>query len=66
MPVMDGWEFLDEFVRIPTQQEIPVYVVTSSIDPAQTERVKEYGKISGCLLKPVTMEKLTEILNAAE
>ncbi len=65
MPVMDGWEFLDEFTLIPTKKQILIYIVTSSIDPADIERTKEYEKISGYIVKPVTMDNLREILQAA-
>lgn len=65
MPVMDGWEFLDEFTLIPTKKQILIYIVTSSIDPADIARTKEYEKISGYIVKPVTMDNLREILQAA-
>ena len=32
MPVMDGWEFLEEFTKVESPKQIIIYIVTSSID----------------------------------
>ena len=66
MPVMDGWEFLDEFVKIPCEKEITIYIVTSSIDPMDMDRAKDYDNISNYLIKPISAQKLQEILSASE
>lgn len=63
MPVMDGWEFLDEFTKIPAPQKITIYIVTSSIDPADVERAKQYDDVNNYLVKPVTVNTLKEILS---
>ena len=42
MPVMDGWQFLDEFVLLPIKKEISVFIMTSSIDPVDIEMAKKY------------------------
>lgn len=62
MPVMDGWEFLDEFIKVPAPQKITIYIVTSSIDPADVERAKQYDNVNNYLVKPVTVNTLKEIL----
>jgi CheY-like chemotaxis protein len=62
MPVMDGWEFLDEFVKIPVPQKVHIYVVTSSIDPDDMERAKHYDAVSNYVVKPVTLANLKEML----
>jgi CheY-like chemotaxis protein len=40
MPVMDGWQFLDEFILL-AQKEISIFIMTSSIDPADIEMAKK-------------------------
>ena len=62
MPVMNGWEFLDEFVKVPVSREVTIYVVSSSIDPRDISRVKEYEQVSNYIIKPVTSKVLNEIL----
>ncbi|MFC4096275.1 response regulator [Euzebyella saccharophila] len=44
MPIMDGWQFLDEFVKIPTSEKIRVNIITSSIDRHDKEKWKLYQK----------------------
>jgi len=63
MPIMDGWQFLDEFTSIPTQKEVTIYIVTSSIDPYDMEKAKNYDSITNYLIKPITSERLQEILS---
>lgn len=65
MPIMDGWEFLDEFTRIPCKKQIVIYIVTSSVDPADVERAKTYDKVSNYLVKPISSRKLQQILSKA-
>lgn len=62
MPVMDGWEFLEEFTKIPCDQKITIYIVTSSIDPEDVVRGQQYEAISNYIVKPVTIESLKDIL----
>ena len=61
MPIMDGWQFLDEFIQIPCKQKIYIYIVSSSIDPADQQKIKEYENISNYIVKPITIEDLTKI-----
>ncbi|MDR6300906.1 response regulator [Mesonia maritima] len=62
MPIMDGWQFLDEFVKIEPSQRITIYIVSSSIDPQDINKVQKYKNIRNYIIKPVTLERLTEIL----
>ena len=61
MPVMDGWQFLDEFIKIESHKLITVYIVSSSIDPRDKDRVKKYENVSNFIVKPITIESLKNI-----
>ena len=61
MPVMDGWQFLDEFNHLNLKKEIPVFIITSSIDQADIEMAKNYKAVKNYIKKPITAEKLTMI-----
>lgn len=63
MPIMDGWQFLEEFTKIPSKQQILIYIVTSSINPEDIEKAKTYDKVSNYLVKPITVQRLKEILS---
>jgi CheY-like chemotaxis protein len=61
MPVMDGWQFLDEYILLPIKKEISVFIVTSSIDPADIEMSKKYEVIKNYIVKPITAAKLEAV-----
>lgn len=65
MPVMGGWEFLDNF----TQKNLPivfkntkVYILSSSIDPLDIEKAKTYPIVIDFISKPITKEKLEKLM----
>lgn len=61
MPILDGWQFLDEFVKIKLDKKITIYIVSSSVDPADVLRAQEYSAVSNYIVKPVSMEILQGI-----
>ncbi|MDY8136511.1 response regulator [Aquimarina sp. 2201CG5-10] len=62
MPVLDGWQFLEEFIKVPCQKKIIIYIVSSSVDPEDVLRAKSYERVSDYIVKPVTVQKLKEVL----
>jgi len=55
MPFMDGWQFMDEFMKIKEKlkQKTTIYIVSSSIAPTDKSRAVSYEEISGYISKPV-------------
>ena len=64
MPVMDGWEFLEEFTKTNPPKEITIYILTSSIDPRDLKRAKQFNRVSNYVIKPITIENLESIKNS--
>ncbi|MEH6513080.1 MAG: response regulator [Maribacter arcticus] len=66
MPVMDGWEFLVEFKKLQNlfSKKIHIYIASSSVDPRDIERVKNYKEVSDYILKPITPDDLGKIISA--
>lgn len=66
MPVMDGWQFLDEYtlLKIKDKSKITVYICSSSISPYDITRAKSISEVTDFIIKPITKEKLTEIVSA--
>lgn len=63
MPVMDGWEFLDYW----REHDEPlvgskIVVLTSSINPADEEKAKDYEEVVGFTHKPLTAEALRKFI----
>ena len=60
MPVMNGWEFLDEFVAnlLPQFPDTKVVILSSSANPVDKEKAKQYSIIIGYISKPITADLL--------
>jgi CheY-like chemotaxis protein len=56
MPVMDGWRFLDEFTQIQSPKKITIYIVSSSINPLDIERAKQYDEVKEYIIKPISYD----------
>ena len=63
MPIMDRWQFLDEFIKVPSSKKVIIYIVTSSVDPDDVERAKSYGEVDNYLIKPIKADQLMELMN---
>ncbi|MFD2514969.1 two-component system response regulator [Pontibacter locisalis] len=63
MPTMNGWQFLQALKPHESvlTQDCAIYILTSSIDPAERRRAKEYGVVRGFISKPLTEEHLLNI-----
>ena len=63
MPVMDGWEFMEELglIKPKFMKQIVVYIVSSSIALEDKNKSKSYENILGYLSKPVTVDDLISI-----
>jgi CheY-like chemotaxis protein len=63
MPVMDGWEFLDEFQKLPDflLAKCNITMLTSSLDRDDIEKSKKYRCVLGFISKPLTVEILKEM-----
>nr|WP_294775723.1 response regulator [uncultured Flavobacterium sp.] len=66
MPIMDGWQFLDEFTSLEKQKtnKIIIYVCSSSISPHDIIKARKMSAVSDFIIKPVTKDKFSEIILA--
>ena len=64
MPVMDGWEFMDEIRRIKSKinKQIIIYIVSSSIALEDKNKSKTFTDIVGYIPKPISVEDLISIV----
>ena len=64
MPIMDGWQFLDEYVKINPKigKKITIFICSSSISPDDVARAKAINAVSDFIIKPMTKEKLIEMI----
>lgn len=66
MPIMDGWQFLEEYVKIKPKvgKKITIYMVTSSVDPTDVDKAKRITDVSDYIIKPVKPEQLKAVIDA--
>ena len=64
MPIMNGWEFLDAYGKLPGRDKPkPVIIMlTTSANPADKIKAKNVYKTSGFETKPLTAKTLEAIL----
>jgi CheY-like chemotaxis protein len=64
MPVMDGFQFLEEFEKLPlkVRKSIRVIMLTSSNATLDISKAKRYN-INGYIVKPLCKSKLEEVFN---
>lgn len=63
MPIMNGWEFLDEFKRLnidPTGKS-KIYIISSSVFSNDINRAKSYPLVKDFISKPLNVEKIKEL-----
>lgn len=64
MPIMDGWQFLEEYTKLNPNlgKKITIYICSSSISPDDVSRAKAISEVSDYIFKPITTEKLIDII----
>ncbi|WP_299531115.1 response regulator [Ulvibacterium sp.] len=64
MPIMNGWEFLEDFVKIPNPdgKKVIIYIISSSVDPRDLERIRNYKMVNNYILKPLSPQDLVNVL----
>ncbi|PZD77256.1 response regulator [Mesonia sp. K7] len=61
MPIMDGWEFIEEFGKLDINKSTIIYIISSSIDPSDYERAMRINEVKSYIVKPIKPEDLGKI-----
>ena len=66
MPIMDGWEFMEEIKRIKSKisKQIIIYIVSSSIAIEDRNKSKTFSEITGYIAKPISVKDLLAIVQS--
>ena len=64
MPIMNGFEFLEEYEKLPNEQKASfvIFMLTSSLHPADVERASKFKSVNGYCEKPMTKEMMDSIV----
>ena len=63
MPLMDGFQFLDEFEKLAdvTKKKCRIVMLTSSINPQDFNRSKKYDNVKLYLNKPLSHDSIVKL-----
>jgi len=63
MPLMDGFQFLDEFDKLSegTKKKCKVVMLTSSINPQDVNKSKRYSYVKKYINKPLSQDNLVNL-----
>ena len=64
MPVIDGWQFLEELEKLPNKEQYKIFIMSSSIDKADIEKSKTFSTVVDFISKPINNEKLNKLINS--
>lgn len=69
MPILDGWQFLEEFISLSTDKTVRIHIITSSIDPADKENWEYFKNRTTHTIdfhhKPLQQKDVLEIIQSA-
>lgn len=63
MPVMSGWEFLDEFENMDQsiKEKLLIYILSSSINPTDIDKAKSNNNVIDFIEKPLSADFLRSL-----
>ena len=66
MPLMDGFQFLDEFDKLSeeTKSKCSIVMLTSSINPQDVNKSKKYSYVKKYINKPLSQENIQKLFNS--
>lgn len=64
MPVMNGWDFLEEFEKVKAEYKLlpRIYLLSSTVDPEDYKKAKAFTLVESFISKPLNKEALEKIL----
>ncbi|RZJ78960.1 MAG: response regulator, partial [Flavobacterium sp.] len=66
MPIMNGWEFVEAYSLIEDTPDADLYILSSSVYENDIEKTKNYPNVNGFISKPLSIERLIELLKAVK
>ncbi|MEP1032418.1 response regulator [Ekhidna sp.] len=64
MPIMNGWQFLDQYRAMSTAQANKIVMLTSSINPADKQLADEKNEVVDYKSKPLSVDMLKDLVSS--
>lgn len=64
MPILNGWEFIEAFEALDLKVDNDMYLLSSSVYENDIEKAKSYKSVKGFISKPLSIDRLKELLEA--
>ena len=63
MPIMNGWEFLDEYKRLNVDPlgKSKIFIISSSVFSNDINKARSYPLVKSFISKPLSVEKIKEM-----
>ena len=63
MPIMNGWEFLEEYKasNLDPEKKITIYILSSSVFSNDIDKAKTYESVANFISKPLNIESIKEV-----
>jgi response regulator of citrate/malate metabolism len=63
MPLMTGWEFLEEFILLDNELQNSglIFILSTSENPQDITKAMTYGVVKDYIVKPLTRQKIQQI-----
>jgi CheY-like chemotaxis protein len=64
MPVMNGFQFIEEFEKLPffVQEKFKIVILSNTRNPNDIVRLLNYKSVDSLMEKPITKEKLQNLI----
>jgi len=68
MPIMNGWEFLDEYKRlgIDPYGKTKIFIISSSVFSNDINKARSYPLVKSFISKPLSVDKIKEMFTLEE
>lgn len=66
MPILNGWEFIEAFEALDLKATNDMYMLSSSVYENDIEKAKSYKSVKGFISKPLSIDRLKELLAAID
>ncbi len=64
MPILNGWEFIEAYEALALDATNDMYMLSSSVYENDIEKAKSYNSVKGFISKPLSIDRLKELLAA--